>query len=247
MHRYQYPTNISLTLKSKMRRADRLFQIIQIIRSNRLTTAKQLAASLEVSIRTVYRDINDLICSGVPIYGEAGIGYTLKKGYDLPPLMFSADEIAAITLGARIVCSWTDDSLSGPAEAALRKIEQVLPTHLKAQIDSTPLFAVNFNHSEKIFAFLKQLRMVIARRCKVQLSYVDKSGVVTERLVRPLSLTFFGSLWTLTAWCEQRNDFRNFRLDRISALVITDKQFEVERGKTMADFLERIQNEKPGI
>ena len=228
-----------------MRRADRLFQIIQIIRSNRLTTAKQLAEALEVSVRTVYRDVGDLICSGVPIYGEAGIGYTLKKGYDLPPLMFSDDELAAITLGARIVRSWTDDSLSKPAEAALQKIEQVLPEHLKTQIDNTPLFSVNFNRSEEIFTHLKQLRIAIAKRRKVQLTYSDKSNTTTERLIRPLSLTFFGALWTLTAWCEQRDDFRNFRLDRINRLSVGDEKFSDEAGKSLEDFLVKVHSEAP--
>jgi predicted DNA-binding transcriptional regulator YafY len=231
-----------------MRRADRLFQIIQIIRSHRLTTAKQLAEQLEVSVRTVYRDVNDLICSGVPIFGEAGVGYTLKKGYDLPPLMFSQDEIAAITLGARIVRSWTDDSLSGPAEAALRKIEQVLPAHLKAQIENTPLFAVNlseYRQTEQIFPRLKELRSAIATRTKVMLTYCDKSNTTTQRLVRPLSLTFFGAMWILTAWCERRDDFRNFRLDRIEELRITGEPFNDEHGKTVDDFLVKVRPDKP--
>ncbi|MBN2715855.1 MAG: YafY family transcriptional regulator [Deltaproteobacteria bacterium] len=230
-----------------MRRADRLFQIIQIIRSNRLITAQQLAEQLEVSIRTVYRDINDLIVSGVPIYGEAGVGYTLRKGYDLPPLMFSEDEIAAITLGARIVGSWTDDSLSLSAKAALQKIEQVLPGHLKAQIELTPLFAVNFDTTERIFASLKQLRQAIAKRNKVALTYVDKTGSMTTRLVRPLSLTVFGSLWTLNAWCERRNDFRNFRLDRICELHVNTAHFSDEPGKTIDDLLAKVRNEKPFV
>jgi predicted DNA-binding transcriptional regulator YafY len=226
-----------------MRRADRLFQIIQIIRSNRLTTAKQLAEQLEVSIRTVYRDVTDLIVSGVPIYGEAGVGYTLKKGYDLPPLMFSEDEIAAITLGARIVGSWTDDSLSLSARAALQKIEQVLPGHLKAQINETPLFAVNFDTTEKIFTYLRQLRQAIARRNKLTLVYADKTNAITTRMVRPLSLTVFGSLWSLNAWCERRCDFRNFRLDRIRELSVSDEHFSDEPGKTVDDFLDRVRNE----
>ncbi|MCP4674447.1 MAG: YafY family transcriptional regulator [Deltaproteobacteria bacterium] len=223
-----------------MRRADRLFQIIQILRGRRLTTARVLSEKLEVSERTIYRDVNDLVCSGVPIRGEAGIGYVLEKGFDLPPLMFTREEIEALALGARIVRSWADPYLAGAAEQALSKIEVVLPPELKGRVEKMPLFAVNFTPNPQVAERLAQLRSAIREKRKVELDYSSADGAVSIRTVRPLCLTFFAPNWMLTAWCELRNAFRNFRLDRLNKIAILDEIYKDEPGKSLEDFLAEV-------
>ncbi|MBN2342024.1 MAG: YafY family transcriptional regulator [Deltaproteobacteria bacterium] len=224
-----------------MRRADRLFKIIQILRCRRLSTAAYLAEQLEISTRTVYRDINDLVCSGVPIVGEAGVGYALDKSFELPPLMFSIDEITALQLGARLVQSWADDTMARHAESALQKINQVLPAHLRVQIQRTTLMAVNLAPAPNVLSYFSPLRSAIDCKQILRLDYTDRAGNQTCRVVRPLCMTFFAPFWLLTAWCETRQDFRNFRLDRIDRMDVTDSHFQDEPGKTLADFLETVQ------
>jgi predicted DNA-binding transcriptional regulator YafY len=224
-----------------VRRADRLFQIVQLLRGRRLTTAAWLADELEVSPRTVYRDIRDLICSGVPIDGEAGVGYTLPSRFDLPPLMFSRDEIEAMVLGARVVEGWADAGLVAAARSALRKIEAVIPERLRPRLERSRLFAVNFSKERAaIGERLAALRRAVDLRLKVQLSYAREDGEKSARVVWPLCLAFFGPNWLLTAWCELRDDFRNFRLDRINAIELLEEPFEEQPGRSLEDFFKRI-------
>ncbi len=211
-----------------MRRADRLFQIVQMLRRHELTTAAQLAVQLEVSERTIYRDVADLCRSGVPIQGEAGVGYQLSRGFELPPLMFNANEIQALVLGARMVESWGDQELRGAARSALDKVEAVLPTKHRDAVRGTALFAFNYRGSRPAGKFMPDLRRGIDDRRKVLLAYCDREGRATERLVRPLGLYFWGITWTLAAWCELRRDFRTFRLDRIESAAPADERFELE-------------------
>ncbi len=220
-----------------MRRADRLFQLIQVLRRKPVVTAAYLARELEVSERTVYRDIRDLVGSGVPIEGEAGVGYTLRKGFDLPPLMFTEKEIEALVLGARVVQSWGDADLGKAASDALKRVEAALPERLRLQMDRTPLYAPGFHVRQDVLARLSELRGAIDTSRKVSLSYVDVRNEATERTVRPLGLYFWGAIWSLEAWCEMRNDFRAFRLDRMREVRVLDETFEQEPGKTMADML----------
>ncbi|MEM1385044.1 MAG: YafY family protein [Pseudomonadota bacterium] len=200
-----------------MRRADRLFDIIQLLRRNRLVRAQDLAAALEVSERTIYRDIAALIASGVPIEGEAGVGYILRGGFDLPPLMFTEDEIEALVLGARIVRSWADQGLAAAAESGLAKIQAVLPDRLQAHMDAVPIDAPANHYAAPIDYCRGTLRRAIGERRKIRFRYTNGAGEVSDRTVCPLLLSFFGPVWTLTAWCEMRQDFRVFRLDRIVA------------------------------
>ena len=223
-----------------MRRADRLFEMVQILRGRRLTTARYLAEALEISERTVYRDIRDLLGAGVPIRGEAGVGYALEKGYDLPPLMFTNEEIEALTLGARIVRSWADPALAQAADKALKRIDAVLPKALKGRIESLPLFAVNFAPDPHSAERLVQLRAAVREKKKIVIAYRSAKEEVTERTVRPLCLTFFAPLWMLSAWCELRKEFRNFRLDRIAEIHVSDDTFEDEPGKTLDEFLAQV-------
>jgi len=226
-----------------VRRADRLFQIIQFIRGRRVTTAADLAEALEVSERTVYRDIRDLVLSGVPIEGAAGVGYMLRKGFDLPPLMFTREEVEALVLGTRVVSSWADSGLGRAAEAALNRISAALPDDLQTRLLESRLFAPGFHVRPEVMERLGLLREATSARHKTWLAYRDASEASSERTVRPLGLSFFGSTWMLTAWCELRDDFRNFRLDRVEQLDVLETGFADEPGKTWDDYVKQMETE----
>jgi len=226
-----------------MRRADRLFRIVQRLRRRDATTARQLAEALEVSERTVYRDIRDLLVSGVPIRGEAGVGYALDRSYELPP----QEEIEALVLGARIVRAWADKKLARAAEEALQKIETVLPPKLKSRLADSALMAPGFHLSERFRSGLEDFRRAIREHRKARFHYVDKAQAGSERVVHPLGLAYWGHTWTLTAWCEMRSAFRNFRLDRIDGLQILEDRFEDEPGRTLADFLALVAAEERAV
>ena len=228
-----------------MRRADRLFQIVQHLRGRRLTTAAQLAGWLEVSERTVYRDISDLSRSGVPIEGEAGVGYRILRGFDVPPLMFTLDEVEALVTGLRIVESWGGPALAKAGRSAMEKIAMALPSPRVTEIEGTRLFAPGFHLDPNIGATLEQVRGSILNQRKLLLNYSDAGQRVSEREVRPLALHFWGTAWTLAAWCETKSDFRNFRLDRCRSIAVTDETFRSEAGKTLADFLRKMENYSP--
>lgn len=222
-----------------MRRADRLFEIIQQIRRGRVVTARKLAQRLEVSERTIYRDICDLIVSGVPIDGEAGVGYSMRKGYDLPPLMFSEDELEALVFGARIVQNWSDSEMARSADAAIGKIEAVVPTHLRRLIGDASLWSPGNKQQEPLTFDLAHLRAAIRARRKVRLRYRDEKGAETRRTIHPLMLCFYGPFWLAGAWCELRNDFRFFQLDRMRQVEFLADTFASEPGRTAADLLRR--------
>jgi predicted DNA-binding transcriptional regulator YafY len=224
-----------------MRRADRLFAIVQYLRGRRLTTAAQLARWLEVSERTVYRDVADLAASGVPVDGEAGLGYRIRAGFDLPPLMFTFDEIDALAIGARFVEAWAGPRLAVGARSALAKIAAALPAEKRTALERAPLFAPGFFIDPKPGERLDALRRAIAEQLFVDLDYKDVGDRVTQRRTRPLGLYFWGDAWSLAAWCELRQDFRNFRLDRIAALELSQTRFPDEAGKRLADFLRKMQ------
>lgn len=220
-----------------MRRADRLFHIIQLIRGRRLTTAAFLAARLEVSERTVYRDVADLQHQGVPIEGEAGVGYRLGAGFELPPLMFSAGEARALVAATRLAQAWLDPALARDAEQALGKILSILPRQTRAAAESLALYAPTFNVEPAIQQTLQTLREAVQLRHKVTIAYRDVVAQSSQRSLRPLGCFFWGKVWTLVAWCESRHAFRSFRLDRMDALQVQDAMFRDEAGKTLADFL----------
>jgi predicted DNA-binding transcriptional regulator YafY len=219
-----------------MRRADRLFQIIQILRRGHLTTAQALADELEVSSRTIYRDVADLIGSGVPVEGAAGAGYLLRDGYDLPPLMFSPTELEALVLGARIVASWADAELGRAAQDVLAKVEAVLPEPLRARLDKMPLLAPGDHAEVPRKVDRAALRRTIRERRKLDLAYCDAAGRLTRRRVRPLGLFFYGPVWLLAGWCELRQDFRMFRVDRMAEATFLEATFVPTRGRRLEDF-----------
>jgi predicted DNA-binding transcriptional regulator YafY len=229
-----------------MRRADRLFQIAQYLRGRRLTTAAQLAEWLEVTPRTIYRDIRDLLLSGVPIEGEAGVGYRMRPGFDLPPLMFTFDEIEAIVAGTRMVEAWGSPELANAGRSALAKIAGALPPSRRDELDRPRLFAMAFNADPAVSTRLETIRQSIARRRVLEIDYRDAKDVASLRPVRPLGLYFWGKVWTLGAWCETRNDFRNFRLDRMVGIAMTDRRFVEERGKSLSDFLRKMRESGAG-
>jgi predicted DNA-binding transcriptional regulator YafY len=221
-----------------MRRADRLFQIIQLLRGRRrAVTASQLAERLGVSERTVYRDVRDLIATGTPIDGEAGVGYSLHRDYDLPPLMFDTDEIEALVLGARVAAAFADESLARAARSALSKIEAIAPPRLKARFSDAALYAPRTGAGERVSMALHVVRFALNDKRKLQLRYRDGNASESERVVRPLGAFFWGKSWTLAGWCELRQDFRVFRLDRMLGIEATEDSFEDEPGRTLRDYL----------
>lgn len=223
-----------------MRRADRLFQIVQHLRGRRLTTAAQLANWLQVSERTIYRDVRDLSLSGVPVEGEAGMGYRLGPGFDLPPIMLTNDEVEALVAGARIIDAWGGPDLKSHARSAISKITLALPMSRRHEIEATRLFATDFQVPEAAAAGLETIRRAILDRRKLLVEYVDSAQRPTMRTVRPLGLYFWGNAWALAAWCEFRSDFRTFRLDRIGRLETLAEEFDDDPGRSLADFLSAV-------
>jgi predicted DNA-binding transcriptional regulator YafY len=226
-----------------MRRADRLFQLVQLIRGRRLSTAEFLAERLEVSPRTVYRDVAALQGQGVPIEGEAGVGYRMKGGFDLAPLMFGKREAQALVAALRMSQPSLDSGLAAAAESALSKIMAVLPAEARAAAESLTLFAPLSGLTPEVRELLAALREATESRRKLALEYVSLDDERSHRTVRPLACFFWGPVWTLAAWCELRKDFRSFRVDRISALQVLDETFRDEPGKTLADMNRRQEQE----
>jgi predicted DNA-binding transcriptional regulator YafY len=223
-----------------VRRADRLFEIIQILRRKRVVKARDLAEQLEVSERTIYRDVQALIASRVPIDGEAGVGYSLRKGYDLPPLMFRADELEALVFGARIVKSWSDSEMARAAEAALARIEPTLPEHLRDLLADPTLWVPADKNQAPLRFDLARLRAAIRTHHKVRFRYSDERGSETRRCVQPITLWFYGPVWLTGAWCELRDDLRFFRLDRMRDVEFLDETFAVLPGRSAADLLRTV-------
>lgn len=225
-----------------MRRADRLFQLVQLIRGRSLSTAAYLAERLAVTSRTIYRDVADLQHQGVPIEGEAGVGYRLGAGFDLPPLMFTQDEAKALVVAVRVAQIGLDAGLAAAAEVALGKILSVLPVAARAAAESQAVYApLNVMTSMDAGARqrLQALREAVQAQRKVHITYCDLQGIASQRTVRPLGCFYWGKVWTMAAWCESKSDFRNFRVDRIQTSDVLALGFKQEAGKTLADFLRK--------
>lgn len=220
-----------------MRRADRLFQILQYLRGGRLTTAAQLAEKLEVTPRTIYRDVAHLIGSGVPIEGEAGVGYVMRDGYDLPPLMFTPDEIVALVAGARILQSWGGTKMAAAAEEALIKIDAVLPENARARVGQVAVHAMGTQvPAGRWRDLLDRFEAASENHMRLEISYADEAGTQSVRIVRPLGVWFWGKVWTAVCWCELREDFRMFRLDRV--LTLQDvAPYRPVKGQSLRDFM----------
>lgn len=214
-----------------MSRTQRLFDLIQILRRHRYpVTGKQLADELDVSLRTLYRDIATLQAQGASIEGEPGLGYVLRPGFILPPLMFSEEEIEALVLGSRWVARRTDKKLRLAATNVLAKISAVLPEDLRHQLEFSglligPVKTAIENDDEKEAL----IRHAIRREYKLQITYIDVKGDESQRLIWPLALGFFEEVHVVVAWCELRLDFRHFRTDRIAKLTQLETRYHQRR------------------
>ena len=219
-----------------MRRTDRLFDIIGILRDGRLHRAQDIAARLEVSIRTIYRDMDTLVASGVPVQGERGVGYMITEAITLPPLTLTVAELEALNLGMAIVAEAADPDLKAAALSLADKVDAVLPTQTIAEADAWKFAVYPFADAARGFAHMPTLRAAIRARQKLRLVYTSKDGAVTTRVVRPLHMEYWGRVWTMTAWCEWRAAFRVFRVDLITSAEALPELFVDEPGKTLADY-----------
>lgn len=229
-----------------MRRADRLFQLVLLLSRGKVRTARVIADKLRVSERTVYRDIADLVANGTPIQGAPGIGYSLKAGYQLPPLMFEREELEALALGAAWVSSYGDPALSAAAERVLAKVDAVLPARMRPELKAEGMEILDFSMSDEARDALKVVREAIRDRRKLEARYVDSGERETRRRLRPLGLFYWGKVWTLAAWCELRRDYRHFRIDRFAALTRSAEAIPHEDGIDLKGFLARVREpERP--
>jgi predicted DNA-binding transcriptional regulator YafY len=213
-----------------MSRTTRLFKLMDALRGHRRpVTAARLADDLEVSVRTLYRDIQTLIDLGAPLEGEAGVGYLLRSGFFLPPLMFGEEELEALVLGARWVQGQGDVTLAQAAASALAKIATASPKDLRDKMADTGLWAPRFPTPAEHPTGLRTIRQAMRLEHKLSVTYVDESGATTERVLWPIALAFFQGKRLLVAWCELRNGFRHFRPDRIAALNCTGQPYPTRR------------------
>ncbi|CAH1673785.1 helix-turn-helix transcriptional regulator [Chelatococcus asaccharovorans] len=222
-----------------MRRTDRLFELLQLFREGRFWRGRDLAERLETSLRTVYRDIDTLVASGIPIEGERGVGYILREPIFLPPLTLSSAELEALHLGVELVSRMGDPALSEAAARLKVKIDAVAPTSQRGadHAGAVSLFTPAPTGPQR---FLPILRDAVKARALLAMTYRRRDGMLSDRTVRPLHLEFWGRVWTLTAWCEARSDFRVFRADRIEAVSSGRGTFPVEAGKTYQDYLAQL-------
>jgi len=227
-----------------MRRADRLFRLVELLRARRHATGAWLAEQLQVSLRTLYRDIHDLTLSGVPIEGEAGVGYRLRYRLDVPPLLFNPEELEALLVGSRMVQAWGDTELAAAAGAALAKIHNVLPEALKREAQLARLFIPPGGQAR--LPWLQPLRMAVRERRIVRIDYVREDGTPSQRTLWPLGLFFWGRAWTLVGWCHLREEFRHFRVDRIQQLDALEANFPDQPGRRLTDFFDQLE-QREGI
>ena len=228
-----------------MRRADRLFQLVQFLRTRRAATGQQIAEELGVSLRTVYRHVADLQNSGIPIRGEAGVGYRLDRGSELPPLTFTGEELEGLALGARIGAAWGDADLATAVNRAMNRIESVLPSALRQVLLETPLLAPEFQSRSGMSREVATIRRAIGERRVLRLHYERADGDRSDRVIRPLGLHFWGDKWTVAAWCELRDDYRSFRPDRMLAVEWLERTFETDGEISLAEFLKRVGDDEP--
>ena len=223
-----------------MSRAQRLLDLIQLLRGyRRPVSGAVLAEALAISLRTLYRDIDTLNAQGAQIDGEAGLGYVLRPGFMLPPLMFSEEEIEAIVLGSRWVADRADAALSAAARNALAKIAAVLPQDLKTSLDTSSLLIGPGNTIAAGDTELPVIRQAIRSERKLRIRYLDGKGRDSRRTIWPFALGFFDRVRVVVAWCEMREDFRHFRTDRIGKVQVTDKRYPRRRQALLKDWRER--------
>jgi len=220
-----------------MRRTERLFQIIQILRGNTSpVTGRSLADELEISLRTLYRDMAELIAQRVPVTGEAGTGYVLDDGYDMPPLMLTADELEAAALGAAWVTARADPSLARAARDLVAKLSSSIPKELRPIILDAGLKTVSNRPRIRERFDGAVLRHAIRERLKLQLIYQDQNGAVSDRLIWPLFIAYFDESRIVVAWCETKQDYRHFRTDRVQSLEMQQDKYPARRALLIRDW-----------
>lgn len=223
-----------------MRRAERLYQIALLLSRGRLVRARELAELLAVSQRTVYRDMAELLVTGAPIDGEAGVGYLMRSEYRIPPLMFSEVELQAMLIGTSFVSSWADPELGRAAQTAMSKVSAVLPEHLRLAAQRETVLFPDFHLAPQMIGPIGVLRTAIAGRRKLHFDYQRADGTASARTVWPLGLFYWGESWTLGAWCELRTDFRTFRLDRMQQIGDAGEQFPDQTGRRLRDYVAAV-------
>lgn len=223
-----------------MRRTERLFRIIQTLRgARRAMTGRELADELEVSLRTLYRDIAELMAQRVPVRGEAGTGYVLDKGYDLPPLMLTPDELEAAVLGASWVAARGDAQLAQGARDLIAKLTAVVPAALRPIVLDAGLKPVSMTRQPVETIDLAELRHAIRDRQKVAITYIDAQGVMSERIIWPIFIAYMDAVRIVAAWCEARQDYRHFRTDRLQRISPTDSTYPSSRRDLLRDWKAR--------
>ncbi len=219
-----------------MRKADRLFQLINLIRNKQPITAECIAEDLEVSVRTVYRYIDDISASGIPIYGTTGIGYQLLEGFELPPLNLTEKELDALLLGVQMVSTWTGNELSKSANSLTTKIEAALPKKVRSEHIKT-LYAPDLLNRNKDKQVWENLHQAIKNLNPVFIHYKSLNEEQTSRTIYPLGLFYWGGKWTVGSWCTLRNDFRDFRLDRITHTVVEKSKYPQTDATNLAAYI----------
>ena len=208
-------------------------------------TACALADALEVSPRTIYRDMAALMAQGLPIEGEAGIGYVLRPGFDLPPLMFTPDEIEAMVLGAQLIRRTGDTGLERAARDAVAKVEAVLPDGLRERLARTALYVPSYGISQRLHEDtvidLADIRRAIRDERKLRIAYRDENGKDTDRTILPIAISFFTESSLICAWCELRNDYRHFRTDRVTRLDMLDDRFAGRSRGLLAGWIKAVE------
>ncbi len=227
-----------------MRRADRLFRIIQILRrKKRPATANEIAAELETSLRTIYRDIAQLMADRVPIRGEAGIGYVLEGGFDMPPLMLTPDEIEAAMLGAQWVMSRADPSLSRAASDLVAKIGDVIPEHLRPLLMEPALSAMTSIPNATDTIDMARVRTCIRAQAKITLHYRDEKGATTLRTIWPIAVSYWDAVRLIIGWCELRKSFRHFRTDRVVSADFLEERYAQPRARLRAQWRKEMRED----
>ena len=219
-----------------MQKSDRLFEIMQMLRGGALRRASDIADAMDVSVRTIYRDMDQLIASGVPIEGSRGIGYRTLDVTTLPPITLTQAEIEVLNLGLAIVVEAADPNFRAAAQSLAKKLDNALPERSIGSADAWKFARSPFADAARGFSYMPLIRAAIKAKQKLQITYNSEGDRVTTRTVRPLQIEYWGRVWTLTAWCERKSAFRVFRIDLIQTAEARPEMFVDEVGKRLSDY-----------
>jgi predicted DNA-binding transcriptional regulator YafY len=224
-----------------MNKAERLFSLFTLLRSRRTAmTAQVIANTMRTSVRTVYRDIRALNLLGIPVAGSTGVGYLMNSDHQLPPIMFTADEVLGLMVGARMVQAFTDTQLGRAARSAEQKIRAALPHQLKGLAERQPYRIPVVARDRPLRELHGQLRIACEQRTKIRITYLDEKQVPTERILWPLGMVGWSGCWTLLAWCELRGHYRNFRFDRIEKMIALSDTFPGRPDISLAHYFKTV-------